>query len=202
MRLTESLSQDHRVIEQVIRCLLEMASHASDGGTFDHASAADAIRFFRTFADKCHHKKEEDVLFPALGRKGFGASAGPVAVMLEEHELGRKLVGRIEAAIPMARTGAPGAAGVFAQAARAYADLLLQHISKEDHILFPLADHVLTGAEGEAVRAGFEKAEDDLGHGRLHAEMIGIADELGIKFGVSRATEPAGFHGCRHGPGG
>jgi hemerythrin-like domain-containing protein len=199
MRITESLSADHRVIEQVVRCLLEMATRSGEG-RIDSESARSALEFFRTFADRCHHKKEEDVLFPALADRGFGTSVGPVAVMLEEHELGRRHLGRIEAALQMSEAGAPGAAQAFSTAATAYADLLLQHIAKEDHVLFPMADHLLSGHAGEVVRTGFDNAEAALEHGRLHARMIGIADQLGVKFGVKRAAAPAEFHGCCHGP--
>jgi hemerythrin-like domain-containing protein len=198
MRLTEALSQDHRVIEQVLRCLLEMSACGCTTAEIDVASAEAAVEFLRTFADTCHHKKEEDVLFPALARAGFGPEGGPVAVMLEEHELGRKYLGRIDAALQAARNRAPDAAGAFADAVRAYVDLLTQHISKEDHILFPMADHAIQGSELAAVRAGFDRAEDALDHGRLHARMIGIADALGVRYGVKRADSPGAFKGCVH----
>lgn len=200
MKLTQSLSQEHRVIEQVLRCLLSMASRAEAEGTVDADSAESAVRFFRTFADTCHHAKEENVLFPALGRKGLGPSAGPVAVMLEEHESGRKRLARLEAAIPRARARADGAIREFCEAARGYAELLTQHIAKEDHVLFPLADQVLGGEEAAGVHAGFARAEEALDHGALHADMIGIADALGKKFEVVRAETPGDFHGCCHAP--
>jgi hemerythrin-like domain-containing protein len=198
MKLTATLSNDHRVIEQVLRCLSEMASRASASGIVDVDSADSALRFLRNFADKCHHKKEEDVLFPALARVGFTPEGGPVAVMLEEHEVGRTYLGRIESGIQQARLGAKGATEAFVAAVRAYVDLLTAHIAKEDNILFPLADHALGGAGGAAVLAGFESAEASLDHGRLHAEMLAIADALGNRFGVARATAPEPFRGCCH----
>jgi hemerythrin-like domain-containing protein len=83
---------------------------------------------------------------------------------------------------------------------RSYVDLLVQHISKEDNILFPLADHVLDGGRGEAVLAGFEQAEAALDHGRLHEEMLAIADSLGARFGVVRAKSAEPFRGFCHTP--
>jgi hemerythrin-like domain-containing protein len=120
--------------------------------------------------------------------------------MLEEHELGRKYLGRIEAGIQLARNQTKGAADAFSAGARAYVDLLTQHISKEDHILFPLADHAVTGPAGDAVKAGFADAEAALDHGRLHVEMLGIADTLGRTYGVSRASALPEFRGCCHHP--
>jgi hemerythrin-like domain-containing protein len=199
MKLTETLSEEHRVIEQVLRCLLEMATRAKAARRVDAADAESALRFFKTFADACHHKKEEDVLFPALARVGFGPQAGPVAVMLEEHELGRRYVRRVETALKEACLGKEAAVEEFVAAVRAYADLLTQHIAKEDQVLFPLADHALRGTEAAAVKSGFENAETALDHGRLHAEMLAIADALGARYGVARAAAPSGIP-CCHAP--
>jgi hemerythrin-like domain-containing protein len=200
MKLTATLSAEHRVIEQVLRCLLEMASQASVTGKVDLESARTALTFLRTFADECHHHKEEDVLFPALARVGFGPDVGPVAVMLSEHQLGRAYIARIERAIQQASLGGMEAAKDFASGVRSYVDLLTQHIAKEDNILFPLADQVLQGATSEAVLGGFEKTEATLDHGKLHAEMLAIADKLGSRFGVARAATPEPFRGCCHAP--
>jgi hemerythrin-like domain-containing protein len=201
MKLTATLSNEHRVIEQVLRCLVEMASRARATGTVDGDSADSTLRFLRTFADACHHKKEEDVLFPALARVGFTPDAGPVAVMLEEHELGRAHLGRLEAAIQRARLGGKDAAEDFATSVHAYVDLLTEHIAKEDNILFPLAEQALGDAGGQAVVAGFESAQASLDHGNLHATMLAVADELGKRFQVARSTQAEPFRGCCHTPG-
>ena len=76
MRPTEILMQEHRVIEQVLDCLETMAQRAEAGEGVDLESAKQAIDFFRNFADRCHHGKEEDCLFPLLEQKGFCGSKG------------------------------------------------------------------------------------------------------------------------------
>jgi len=47
----------------------------------------------------------------------------------------------------------------WAQAAHAYVRLLREHIYKENNVLFPLADSLLSGAEQSQLRAGFEELE-------------------------------------------
>lgn len=55
------------------------------------------VQFFQVFADKCHHGKEENLLFPELERSGSPKERGPIAVMLAEHEQGQSFVkGRAE----------------------------------------------------------------------------------------------------------
>jgi hemerythrin-like domain-containing protein len=71
MRPTEILSSEHRVIEQVLDCLERIADNCSAQGSLNRESAEAAIDFFRTFADRCHHGKEETYLFPAMEACGF-----------------------------------------------------------------------------------------------------------------------------------
>jgi hemerythrin-like domain-containing protein len=196
MRVTETLMQEHRVIEQVLKCVSAMATRVDESGFLDIDSAERALTFLRTFADSCHHAKEERVLFPALARVGFTSNAGPVAVMLKEHELGREYLRRMEAAVARWRTVGRDAGKEFARTACDYVALLSQHISKEDHILFPLADHALVGAAADAVRESFESAEAEHGRDGVHAEMIAVADALGQRFGIRRAAVPSAFSGC------
>ena len=47
------------------------------------------VEFFRVFADKCHHGKEEDLLFPEMEKAGVPKEMGPIGVMLAEHQQGR-----------------------------------------------------------------------------------------------------------------
>ena len=197
MRPTDVLMAEHRVIEQVLGCLQAIVNQACSGGGLDVNDARDTIAFFRTFADRCHHAKEENHLFPALARKGLSPDSGPVAVMLEEHEMGRTSIGDMADALDGYLSSRPGAAAVFAQAAREYIELLNQHIGKEDGILFPMAGNMLNPHEQSVVLAGFEKAEEeDLGAG-THEKFLAIADRLGKKYSVKRRSEAsASSFGC------
>lgn len=81
MRITEILTEEHRVIEQVLECLEAMASEAEAAGRLDGAAARQAVDFFQNFADRCHHGKEESHLFPMLERQGIahGNCLAPMA---------------------------------------------------------------------------------------------------------------------------
>ena len=69
------------MIEQVLDCLEQMANQCERAGRLDPGPARDAVTFFRAFADRCHHGKEEQQLFPMLEDRGFSPEAGPTAVM-------------------------------------------------------------------------------------------------------------------------
>ena len=84
--------QEHELIVEVLASLQAMAEKLEAGATVPRQDVADFGRFFRDFADKCHHGKEEDRLFVKMVEAGFPQDSGPVAVMLAEHDEGREEV--------------------------------------------------------------------------------------------------------------
>ncbi len=196
MRPTEILMQEHRVIEQVMNCLEIIAQRAEADSKLDVESANQAIDFLRNFADRCHHGKEEDCLFPLLEQKGFSPDEGPTGVMRQEHEAGRRYICGMEEACNAVTDRDSPAIGAFASNARAYVLLLREHIHKEDHCLFSMADQALSEQEQQQVMDSFANVEqDDMGPG-THQKYLDIAIELAKRFDVE--CQAAGACGCGH----
>lgn len=178
MRPTDILRHEHQVILKVLDAAEREARAIADGGAIDTARIGSILDFVRTFADGCHHAKEEDLLFVRLGEKGFSSESGPVAVMLQEHELGREHVGAVAASLEAAGAGDEVAREAVAKHLAGYADLLRQHIFKEDKVLFPMAEETLDPAEEDALAADFARVERErLGEG-LHERYEALAREL------------------------
>jgi len=131
------------------------------------------VDFFRNFTDRCHHAKEEKLLFPMLEQRGVGKTGGPIGVMLHEHEAGRAHVRAIAEAAAKISSGDTSARAALAEALDAYAELLAAHINKEDNVLFVMADRALTDDDKIELAAAFEKVEaEEMGagtHERYHA---------------------------------
>jgi hemerythrin-like domain-containing protein len=198
MYATEILKNEHRVIEKVLDCLERMSNRAFAEDRLDGVSARQALDFFRHFADGCHHGKEEQHLFPMLEARGFPREGGPTGVMLHEHDLGRRHIAAMTDALPAAETGDARAVGEFARHALAYVQLLREHIWKEDHRLFPMADQVLTEEAQRSLLQSFADVEShDMGAG-THEQYQQLADELADRFSVPRAyaTPGCGPHAC------
>jgi hemerythrin-like domain-containing protein len=102
------------------------------------------LDFFRGFTDKCHHSKEEKHLFPMLEKRGMTHYSGPIAVMLTEHNEGRQRLANIAGLLPVAKINDKGAIKSIAENLSEYVTLLLSHIEKENKVLFPMADRILT----------------------------------------------------------
>ena len=93
----------------------------------------DGIDMIRSYADKYHHAKEEEILF-----KYFDENADILKVMHEDHARGRQLVKETLDALEK-RDRKTIAANLMA-----YRELLTEHIRKEDEILYPWMDNQLS----------------------------------------------------------
>lgn len=153
MEAIETLMAEHQQILGAIGALEAFAGEALRGG----GSAAELgrfVTFIREFADAHHHAKEEDLLFAAMVEAGFPRDAGPIGVMLHEHDLGRAQVRVLaELAVAASPWGAAERERLHA-AATAYAGLLRAHIHKEDAILYPMAEARLPAVLRARVEAG------------------------------------------------
>lgn len=198
MKPTDILSSEHRVIEQVLKSLTQMVCEAEAKGRLDQTPAKDAVAFFRMFADRCHHGKEETHLFPAMEAKGYSADCGPTAVMRYEHEQGRAHIGAMDTAIDAASAGDQQALAQFGQHARAYVAMLEEHIQKEDHCLFPMADQAFTEKDQGALLAKFHKVEaEEMGEG-THEQYLQIANALADRYGIARVVSKGACCSCGH----
>lgn len=197
MRPTEILMQEHRVIEQVLNCLERMAQQCADRRDLDTESASLAIDFFQNFADRCHHGKEEDCLFPLLEQKGFSREQGPTGVMLDEHETGRQHVRGMAVAVSTVTAGDSSAISDFVSHARAFIQLLREHILKEDQCLFQMTDQALNDQDQLQLLESFAHVEhDDLGPG-THEKYLDIAAKLAKRYGAEcRVSGSSTGGGC------
>jgi hemerythrin-like domain-containing protein len=178
MNATQELMNEHRVIERVLNSLEIAAARLENGQPVRPEFFLSATDFIRGFADGCHHRKEEGVLFTRMSEYGMPLDSGPLGVMLAEHALGRQFTQELRSAAQALQSGDPGAGPRAIQSARGYVALLRQHIQKEDQVLFPMADRVIPAGQHAAVYEGFELVEHaETGEG-VHEKYLALADAL------------------------
>lgn len=178
MEATNILKEEHRVIERVLNSLEKAAGLLDAGKPVSPDLFIKAADFIKGFADGCHHRKEEGVLFPAMQAAGIPAEHGPIGVMLSEHDQARKLTAAMRTAAGRLGDGDPEAAAIVARNALEYVVLLRAHISKEDNVLFPMADQVINGDARREVSEAFGRVEkEDTGDG-VHQRFLALAESI------------------------
>ena len=178
MEAIETLMNEHRVIERAIDALAAFADETRRGAAEDRPELSRFVTFIRDFADACHHGKEEDILFKAMVDAGFPSQGGPIAVMLHEHDVGRAFVKRLADLGAQASPWSAGDREALAEAAHGYADLLRQHIHKEDAILYPMAEQHLPPPVQERVDQLCERYEEEKTGSGEHERLHQLAEEL------------------------
>jgi hemerythrin-like domain-containing protein len=170
MTPTGELMKEHRTIERMLRIVSNATDRLEKGQRVEKELWVDASDFLRNFADKCHHAKEEKQLFMKMMERGVSGEVGPIAVMLREHEDGRAHVRHITEI--SAHQMGPAETQELVKQSRGYVELLTQHIKKEDQVLYPMANQILTPDDQEELKEGFEKVEKDImgegAHERYH----------------------------------
>ncbi len=145
------LIDEHKNILKVIKSLLEQCSKNEKGGEMNADFYRSAVDFIRNYADKFHHAKEEDILFAELNKDSANLHCNPTQQMLYEHDLGRQFVKELQTGLDQ-DDPAKALAG-----AKGYANLLKDHIFKEDNILYPMADEALSDKIKDEMLEKFEK---------------------------------------------
>jgi iron-sulfur cluster repair protein YtfE (RIC family) len=92
-----------------------------------------------------HSEREEEVLFPMLGEY-IGISSGPIAVMEYEHEQAKSLIG---AFIEKGKSDQLSIEEMknLAELVENAHNILMEHFTKEENVLFPIAERMLSDDE-------------------------------------------------------
>jgi hemerythrin-like domain-containing protein/uncharacterized protein (DUF2249 family) len=174
---TQILKDEHTLILQALDGLERKLVALEAGAAPDRAYFEKAVKFIRTFADECHHGKEEDLLFKTMVNRGFPLQGGPIAVMLSEHEAGRTYVREMADAAAAIGTD-PAATQKIVRNGRAYIQMLRPHIDKENMILYPMADNLLSPQDQTQLGEAFERFETEKIGADVHEEMMALQAEL------------------------
>lgn len=146
------LSEEHENILTVVSALELEAGQLKDK-QIDTAFFTNVLDFIINYADRFHHAKEEDILFKEFNKcaeEGY-VHCNPVGQMLSEHNEGRKYVRAMEAGLNEKNKNR------LSEGARGYIQLIREHIFKEDNILYPMADDVLSDKVQKAMLEKFKK---------------------------------------------
>ena len=134
------------------------------------------IDMIRSYADKFHHAKEEEILF-----KYFDENSDILKVIHEDHTHARGLVKAMFDALERRDQK------TIAENLMAYRELLTEHIRKEDEILYPWMDNQLSTRQVGELFAKFAEADQQMGFSPDKYEHL--IDQLEIKFEKRRIED-------------
>jgi len=169
-KATQDLRKEHETILFVLKILDKVMAANEEEDDVKLEYYDELIYFFKIFADKCHHGKEENYLFEALVNSGFQKEDGPIAVMLQEHRQAREYLEMMSDAVK--REDLTG----FNDNAEQYRDLLKNHIDKEENIIFAMADKIVDEESQDCLFEKFEQYEEEVIGSGVHEKLHAMID--------------------------
>jgi hemerythrin-like domain-containing protein len=149
---------EHRLIEKMIRIMDAGLAEMKIGGKADPAFIETAVDFIRIYADRCHHGKEEDILFRELKKKKISREHKKVMEeLIEEHKEGRRVTAELVEANRRDLAGDSKAKEDILRCMQTLVEFYPRHIEKEDkHFFIPVMDYFSQDEQEAMLREGFE----------------------------------------------
>lgn len=149
------------------------------------------IYYLDTFSERMHHPKEDRFLFSALRNRG-GDAATAVADLEREHAAGGSALRRLEQCLVRYEEGGDREFQAFADAVAKFVREYRDHMHKEESIVFPMAERLLSAQDWQAIDRAFAENRDPLAADRDTRDFEKLFERI-----VNLAPPPIGV-----GPGG
>jgi hemerythrin-like domain-containing protein len=149
---------EHRLIERMILIVKEEIDEMKEGKKADPVFIDTYVDFARTYADRCHHGKEEDILFRDLAKKKLSPEhKKTMDELVQEHIYARKTVGELVAAKDLYVQGNKDALKDILAKLKALAEFYPKHIEKEDkRFFFPILDYFTKKEQDDMLKEFWE----------------------------------------------
>jgi hemerythrin-like domain-containing protein len=168
---------EHRLIERMIALARTGLAQAEREGQISPLFVNAFADFIRTYADRCHHGKEEDILFRDLRKKKLsGEHARIMEELIEEHRLGRQKTAQIMQANLGYLQGRKDQLPLVLQLIRELTDFYPRHIEKEDRHFFLPVMRSFTKQEQAAMLEEEREFDREFIH-QHYRSLIGAAEK-------------------------
>jgi len=149
---------EHRLIERIVPVLKEELSRINETNEVNPVLIEIAVDFFRTYADRTHHGKEEDILFRELKKKQLSSEHQKIMdELIEEHVYARRVVGNLLMSKDLYMQGDTNALKVVVDRLNDLIKLYPAHIEKEDKRFFiPVMDYFSKQEQDDMLQESWE----------------------------------------------
>lgn len=148
---------EHRRIERMISVMGKGLRRIQDEKKADPAKIDVFVDFIRVYADRCHHGKEEGILFRDLVKKDISEDHRKIMEeLISEHQWGRRTTAQLVDANRSYAGGDKKSISVIMDCLKALTDFYPKHIEKEDRRFFiPVMDYFSSEEKNTMLEEGY-----------------------------------------------
>lgn len=170
---------EHRLIERMVDVMREQLSVFEKEKKLDPTFLEMAVDFIRTYADRCHHGKEEDILFHKLREKKLkDEHRHTMEELVEEHRWGRKMTARLVEANKRYIQDDRDAMSTVTECMRSLVQFYPKHIEKEDKHFFIPCMNYFTETEQQAILGKEWEFDKNLIHEKYRNMVVAAEKKL------------------------
>jgi hemerythrin-like domain-containing protein len=178
----ERLTSEHRLIEQMVSLLQKETESIVATGKVSPEFIGAAVDFFRTYADRYHHGKEEGILFKELSNKRLSSTDhNMILELVNEHALARRTVRALERLKEEYVTGVKETPKDVLELLDALVNLYPEHIRKEDTQFFLPSMNYFTQEEQEDMLDRFLEFDKDFTNKRYEKTIEALKERIAQK---------------------
>jgi hemerythrin-like domain-containing protein len=175
MQARGPLMIEHRLIERLISVIKDTLLKIESTQKIDPVFVDNVIDFIRTYADRTHHGKEEDILFKEMSKRAMSAKDQRVMEeLIEEHVFGRQTTKALAEANTRYRNSDESALADITDQLRILAEFYPNHIEKEDKVFFPAYSTYLSNEEDQKMLAEFYEFDRSMIHEKYRSVVEGL----------------------------
>lgn len=178
----EDLMKEHGVLDRCLLVYEAAVARLEEGREPDPGTFLATARLIARFVHGYHERNEEQYVFPELVKAHKLTDL--VAVLVGQHQAGRRITAEILELSQAAHLGSPGGRARLATACQQFIRMYRPHAAREDTVVFPALRTILTPHQVEALGDRLERAERRvLGEGgfeRSVDEVARLEKHLGI----------------------
>jgi len=169
---------EHRLIERMLAIINRTLKLVEQMQVIDPLFVDLAVDFIRTYADRIHHGKEEDILFRKLENRNLSnADRQVMNELIEEHSFARKITKALVDANLQYRNGNDSALAAVTAQLRTLVEFYPKHIAKEDKVFFPASRAYMTDEEDQTMLAEFMEFDRKMIHEQYNAIVQSLEHE-------------------------
>ncbi|WP_444997355.1 hemerythrin domain-containing protein [Aliikangiella sp. IMCC44359] len=173
MNITQELVIEHQLILTINQHILVVSLQPNQISNDEYFAVMEQyVSFVDHFIDDYHHVKEEEFLFQALELPGIIGPHLLIAEMLVEHELSRQALQLIKQGIAYKNYDE------VIQGVDKYIQVMSGHISKEENILYPLAEKYLNNSIKLRISQFYEDIEKSKQKSLLWKNYVNFSERL------------------------
>lgn len=165
MKPRGTLMMEHRLIERMFKVIEREITKIKQDGEVDPLFIDSSVDFIRTYADRTHHGKEEDILFRDLEKKEMSKEDDiMMQELVDEHKYARERVAELVDANKEYRDGKKTSSAVVVEKLDDLKNFYPEHIRKEDEIFFPNSEKYFSAGELDAMLEEFREFDKKMIH--------------------------------------